>query len=103
MESKEEQLLNEFFDNAKTAIEDKDFTEKVLRQLPRKKSNTAWIVPAFTLLGLVLTALLIDVQWMIRQLFDVLSAIPLTGLIGGFMTFPLLVLLAYFLSERRDL
>ena len=103
MENKEDQILNDFFNKNKTEIEDFGFSNRVLNKLPKKKTrNTGWIVPMFTLLGVVVSLLLIDIRALYMDMLWFISETPLYYFIAAIMVVPLIFLPFYLYWERKN-
>ena len=103
MKDKENKLLTDFLGKNKSEIQDKRFSSGVLNRLPEKQTNTRWIVPLFTLAGIITAALLIDVREMCIRFFGFLIDIPLYYLLGGIMLFPVIFLLFYLNWEKNQM
>ncbi|MHB9056764.1 MAG: DUF5056 domain-containing protein [Paludibacteraceae bacterium] len=101
MENKEDILLREFLGKNKAEIQDGDFSGRVLRKLPDKKRDTGWIVPLFTVLGIAVSFLFIDIREVIYRIYEIIGQVPLIYLLGGIMLFPVIFLFFYFGGERN--
>lgn len=101
MENNDERLLISFLNEASIEVEDNHFSNRVMRRLPAKKQKTGWIVPAFTMLGVILAILLIDVKATAMYFLDILAGVPLFYLLGGIALFPFVFLLFYSLANRN--
>ena len=70
MENKNDKLLSDFFESNKSEIQNNGFSDRVLNQLPQKKvKNTEWIVPVFTLLGMLVSLALIDLEKVLTEFY----------------------------------
>ena len=103
METKNDEILKDFFANNKSEIQDNGFTESVLNQLPRKKVKQAkWLVPVFTLLGIVVSTLFIDFNKLISEIYFSFLQLPLFYYVCLVLTIPVVVLLLFFFAERQN-
>lgn len=103
MENREDKLMTDLFGKNKVEIEDNGFSRRVMNRLPEKKKNTNWIVPLFTIIGIVISMLVIDIREIINQIFNRIIEIPIYYLLGGIMIFPLIVLFVYLYWEKNQL
>jgi len=101
METNNDKIFRNFFSEHKQDIADDGFSEKVMTHLPERGRKTEWIIPVFTLIGMLITLALVNVREMIYQIFGLLSEIPLYYLIGTFMLFPIVALLVMFYLNRE--
>ena len=101
METNHDKIVRDFFSDRKQDIANDGFSEKVMKHLPKRERKTEWIIPVFTLIGMLLTLALVNVREVIYQIFGLLSQIPLYYLIGTFMLFPIVALLVMFYLNRE--
>ena len=103
MKNKVDKLTADFLGKNKVEIQDNGFSGSVMRRLPEKQTNTGWIVPLFTLLGIVVAAFLVDIREVFIRAFGFLIDIPMYYLLGGIMLFPIIFLLFYLNWEKNQL
>ncbi|NLI72182.1 MAG: DUF5056 domain-containing protein [Bacteroidales bacterium] len=101
MENNDDKILKDFLENYKSEIQDDGFSNRVQNQLPQKKTKTAWIVPVFTMLGFLVSILLIDLNEVISGLYYFILEVPLAYFIGGVMIIPIAFLPLFFYWERK--
>ncbi len=81
MEKSDEKRVTDFLNSHRKEIEDNDFTNRVMQQLPEKKSYW-YITPLFTLLGVLVVSLLTDFRLLLNDLYSWIENTPLIYLIG---------------------
>ena len=103
MESKDDKILKDFFGENKQVIADNGFSDRVMRQLPKNQRYADWIVTVFTLVGMAITLLLVDVREVIKIIFTFLSGVSYYYIAGAFMLFPLIALVVLFCVEKEKI
>ena len=102
MENSEDKLLKEFFEKNKVEIQDKGFSTRLMHKLPEKERNTGWIVPMFTLIGIIISMFLVDIWGVIYKLYEIFVGIPLIYMMAGIMFFPIVILFLYLYRESES-
>ena len=74
-----------------------------MRQLPKNQRYADWIVTVFTLVGMAITLLLVDVREVIKIIFTFLSGVPYYYIAGAFMLFPLIAMVVLFCVEKEKI
>lgn len=99
MENKDK-MLKDFFTENKKEITDNGFSQNVMRKLPAER-KIEWIIPAFTLIGLFITILLLNVEKLILNAYLLISQLPLLYIAGFFFAIPFVALAAWYLNEKE--
>ncbi len=103
MEDKSDLLIKNFLKGNKSEIEDLNFSKNVLQNLPEKKiPASGWIVPVFTIAGVILAFILIDFKQTALQILHFIQQTPVVFLWLGFMGV-LFSLIAYYLFKEKQL
>ncbi len=103
MENNNNKLLSDFFNSNKSGIQDNGFSDRVLSQLPQKRRRkTGWIVPVFTLFGVLLSLVLIDLEKVFAEIYNFVLQIPLLYYIGIIITIPIMFLALFFYAEKQN-
>ena len=101
MENSEDKLLKDFFRKNKAEFQDVGFAVSVMKKFHMKERTTDWIVPVFTLAGIIISMLMVDIREMIFRVFELVAGIPFIYMMAGFMLFPIVFLFLYFFCEKE--
>ena len=102
MEDKSDILVKKFLRGNISEIDDSSFTKNVLENLPEKKSPASgWIVPVFTIIGVILALILVDFQQVALQILRFIQQTPVVYLWFGFMGV-LFSLVGYYLFKEEQ-
>ena len=71
-----------------------------MRSLP-EQTKIRWIIPAFTLMGLVLTLLLVDLRGIMLKVYFLIEQLPLIYIAGVFFIIPLVLLIVWYVNEKE--
>lgn len=102
MENRDDKLITDFLGKHKVEIQSDGFSKRVLNRLPEKQRRTGWIVPLFTLIGVVVSAFLIDIREIFENIFSLIMNVPMYYLLGGVMVFPIIFLFFYLYWEKSQ-
>ncbi len=102
MENRDDKLITDFFGKNKTEIQNDGFSGRVMNRLPEKQRKTGWIVPLFALMGVIISASVIDIREIFISAFDVLMDIHLYYLLALVMLFPIITLVVYLFWEKNQ-
>jgi high-affinity nickel permease len=101
METKDtDKLLKDFFGEHKQEIQDKGFTQRVMRKLP-EQADRSWIVWCFALVGMVLSLMLGFSSGSIHAVISYLFQMPVYYLIGAIFCFPLISTAGLLIAQYR--
>lgn len=100
MENKDDKALQDFFAAHKKEIDDNGFSRRVMNALPEKQ-KVRWIIPAFTLIGLVVTFLLVDLQSILMKIYLFVERLPLIYVVAVFFSIPFVCLAMWYVNEKE--
>lgn len=101
MENSEDKLLKDFFRKNRAELQDNGFSGSIMKKLPVKERTTDWIVPVFTLAGIIISLFLVDIREVIFRIYELFTGLPFIYMLGGFMLFPIVILFVYFFCEKE--
>jgi len=90
---KDEQLLQTFFANNKSEIQNNGFSDSVMKKLP-DTNDRKWIVWTFAALGTSITLLIVIYSGMFTSLVRFVQHLPVIYIVAAVFVFPLISVVA---------